>query len=370
MAMRYTIPLSYNPIDVPRLTEVLARYKEVHHNQMIIDFEEALQKTTGAAHVLSLNSGTAAIHLALKVLGIGPGDVVIVPAFTYVATVNPIRYLGAEPVFVDSELDTWNMDPDLLEKAIEDLKSGNKLPKAIMVVHTYGMPSKMDEILRLADRHGIPVIEDAAESLGSTYNGKPVGTLGAMGIYSFNNNKVVTTYGGGAITLKSAELAQKVRFYASQAREQLPYYEHREVGYNYAMSPLCAAAGLSQLPQLNQNIEERRRIFQRYRNEFSGFNIKGQPERDANHANRWFSAFTFTDEATRLRVSSVLGSEGIETRPLWRPMHQQTVYQHVICYLNGISDQFFKTGLCLPSGAGTDGDRQEKVIEFVKTSLS
>jgi pyridoxal phosphate-dependent aminotransferase EpsN len=370
MALQHTIPLSYNPIDIPKLTEVLARYKDVHHNQMIIDFEVALQKTTGATHVVALNSGTAAIHLALKVLGIGPGDLVIVPTFTYVATANPIRYLGAEPVFIDSEPDTWNMDPNLLEKAIEDLKGENNVPKAIMVVHTYGMPSRMSEILQLADHHGIPVIEDAAESLGSTYKGTPVGTLGDIGIYSFNNNKVVTTYGGGAITLKSSELAQKVRFYASQAREQLPYYEHREVGYNYAMSPLCAATGLSQLPQLNQNIEARRRIFQHYRSEFSGLSINSQPESGANHSNRWFSAFIFSDEATRLRVSSVLGSEGIETRPLWRPMHQQPVYQQVRSYLNGISDQFFKTGLCLPSGSGTEGDLQEKVIGFVKKSLS
>lgn len=370
MAMRYTIPLSYNPIDIQKLGEVLARYEHQHHNRIITDFEEGLKHTTNASYVVALNSGTAAIHLALKVLGIGPGDVVIVPTFTYVATVNPIRYLGAEPVFIDSEVDTWNMEPILLEKAIEDLKRENKTPKAIMVVHTYGMPSKMSEILQLADHHDIPVIEDAAESLGSTYQGSHVGTLGYMGIYSFNNNKVVTTYGGGAITLKTVELAQKVRFYGSQAREPLPYYEHREVGYNYAMSPLCAAAGLSQLPDLNQNIDKRRRIFQQYQTQLSGLNLQFQPELSKNRSNRWFSTLIFKDEATRLRISSVLGSEGIETRPLWRPMHQQPVYQQVRSYLNGISDQFFKTGLCLPSGHETGGDQQEKVIKFIKKSLS
>lgn len=261
------------------------------------------------------------------------------------------------------------MDPSLLEKAIEDLKGENKVPKAIMVVHTYGMPSKMNEILQLADRHGIPVIEDAAESLGSTYKGTPVGTLGDIGIYSFNNNKVVTTYGGGSITLKSSELVQKVRFYASQAREQLPYYEHREVGYNYAMSPLCAAAGLSQLPQLSQNIEERRGIFQHYRSEFSGLNINGQPESVANHSNRWFSAFIFRDQATKLHVSSVLAAERIETRPLWRPMHDQPVYKPFKNYTRGLAFDYYKRGICLPSGNSLTLLNQMEVIRVVQKAL-
>lgn len=369
MAIRYTIPLSYNPIDAPKLAEVLLRYENAHHNQIIRDFEDALRVATGAPHVVALNSGTAGIHLALKVLGIGPGDLVIAPTFTYVATVNPIRYLGAEPVFVDSELDTWNMDPNLLEKAIVDLNGANKRPKAIIVVHTYGMPSKMDEILKLSDQYGIPVIEDAAESLGSTYRGIAAGSLGELGVISFNNNKVITTYGGGAILVKTPVLAQKIRFYASQAREQLPYYEHKEVGFNYAMSPLCAASGLSQLPGLEVNIKFRRRVFQQYQVMFSDLDVKGQPEVGGNFSNRWFSAFIFKDEATKLRVSAVLAAEGIETRPLWSPMHQQPVYQHVRSYLNGISDMLFRSGLCLPSGLNTAGENQEKVIEFVKKSI-
>ncbi len=369
ISMRYTIPLSYNPIDIPRLTEVLSRYNHIHHNQIITDFEEAIKTTTGSTHAVALNSGTASIHLALKVLGIGPGDVVIVPTFTYVATVNPVRYLGGEPVFIDSELETWNMDPSLLERAITDLKNENKKPKAIIVVHTYGMPSKMDEILRLANEHGIPVIEDAAESVGSTYKGQQVGTMGTIGIYSFNNNKVVTTYGGGVLLTKSAELAKRTRFFASQARENLPYYEHKEVGFNYAMSPLCAAMGLSQLPYLENNIKSRRRVFEAYQQQLADLELKFQPENIGSYSNRWFSTLLFKDEATKLRLNSVLEAGGIETRPLWSPMHQQPVYRHFKSYITGLSDQFFKTGLCLPSGNGILKENQQKVVELIKKSL-
>jgi UDP-N-acetylbacillosamine transaminase len=232
------------------------------------------------------------------------------------------------------------------------------------------MPSKMDEILKLADYHGIPVIEDAAESFGSTYKTRHAGTLGSLGIYSFNNNKVLTTYGGGAIVTKKAEWAAKARFLSSQARENLPYYEHRQVGHNYAISPLSAAAGLSQLPDLDERIEKRRSVFDQYKAELTGLDVQFQPESALDRSNRWFSTLLFKDEPTKLHVTSVLENKGIETRPLWRPMHQQPVYQLVRSYLNGISDRFFKTGLCLPSGNGTEGENQEKVIKIVKKSLS
>lgn len=364
--MRYTIPLSYNPIDIPKLTEVLSRYEGMHHNQMIVDFEDGLTKKIGAEHVVALNSGTAAIHLALKILGVGPGDIVIVPAFTYIATVNPVRYLGAEPVFIDSESDTWNIDPDLLEKAILDIKSVNKLPKAIIVVHTYGMPSQMDEILKLAENHGIPVVEDAAEAIGSTYNGKHIGTLGSLGIYSFNNNKVLTTYGGGAIATKNHDWAIKARFLASQARENLPYYEHKEVGHNYAMSPLSAAAGLSQLWGLDESIEKRRAVFEKYK---EALDLQFQPERAINRSNRWFSAILFKDGATQLRAASVLEREGIETRPLWRPMHLQPLYRNYKMYDSGLSLDYFQRGLCLPSGGSMQPETQEKVIAELQKCL-
>src|SRR5688572_5290394 len=259
--MRYTIPLSYNPIAIPELTAVLTRYKDVHHTMMVTDFEQMLGTITGSSHVVALSSGTSAIHLALKILGVGPGDTVIAPTFTYVATVSPAVHLGATTIFIDSERETWNMDPELLDKALADLHVQGIEPKVILVAHTYGMPSNMDAILLLANQYHIPVLEDAAESLGSAYQEKSAGTIGRLGIYSFNNNKVVTTYGGGAIVTNEAALAQKARFLAAQARENLPYYEHREAGFNYAMNPLSAAYGLSQLPKLEQNIEKRREVF-------------------------------------------------------------------------------------------------------------
>lgn len=367
--MRYTIPLSYNPIDISKLTEVLSRYNDIHHNQIISDFEEAIKTTTGSLYAVALNSGTSSIHLALKVLDVGLGDIVIVPTFTYVATVNPIRYLGGEPVFIDSELETWNMDPLLLERAIKDLKNENKKPKAIIVVHTYGMPSKMDEILRLANDHGIPVIEDAAESLGSSYKDQQVGTLGTIGIYSFNNNKVVTTYGGGVLLTKSPELAKRTRFFASQARENLPYYEHNEIGFNYAMSPLCAAVGLSQLPYLENNIKDRRRIFEEYQQQLVALKLQFQPEGVGSYSNRWFSTILFKNEATKMHVNSVLEANGIETRPLWRPMHQQPVFRKSPAYINGVSAELFEKGLCIPSGSNLRLVDLELVVRKIKESL-
>lgn len=369
MALPYTIPLSYNPIDIPKLAEVLARYEGFHHNQIVTDFENALQKSTGAPFVVALNSGTSAIHLALKVLGVGKGDSVVVPAFTYVATVNPVLYLGAEPIFIDSEPETWNMDPLLLENAILDLKKANKKPKAIVVVHTYGMPCKLDEIMRLSEYYDIPVIEDAAESIGSKYRNQQVGTFGAIGVYSFNSNKVVTTYGGGALITKSADFAQKARFYASQAREALPYYEHKEIGYNYAMSPLCAAAGMGQLPELSMKIEVKRRIFEHYRNSLQAFEVLLQPENAVNYSNRWFAAILFKDAATKTHVSTVLTAKSIETRPLWRPMNSQPIFQSYEKYDKGLSYDYFERGLCLPAGENLRPEEQEKVLNGIVKCL-
>ncbi|MFZ2904642.1 MAG: aminotransferase class I/II-fold pyridoxal phosphate-dependent enzyme [Cyclobacteriaceae bacterium] len=369
MATPITIPLSYNPIDISKLSEVLTRYDGVHHNQIVADFERTLSETTGAPHVVALNSGTSAIHLALKVLGVEAGDYVIVPTFTYVATINPVRYLGAIPVFIDSEPETWNMNPHLLEQAIQDLKREGKPLKAIILVHTYGMPCKLDDILQLADYHKIPVVEDAAESLGSTYRGQQVGTFGDIGIYSFNNNKIVTTYGGGALVAKRPDWIQKARFYASQAREQLPYYEHKEVGYNLAMSPLCAASGITQLPELGRRIKDRREIFEYYSTSLSGYEVQFQSENEDNRSNRWLSAVLFKDLATKDRVTSVLASEGIETRPLWRPMHDQPVFLTYKKYANDLSMDYFNRGLCLPSGGDLQAEALQKVVELLKQKL-
>jgi dTDP-4-amino-4,6-dideoxygalactose transaminase len=359
--MRYKIPLSYNPIDIDKLTEVLYRYEGVHHNQIVADFEREFKDLTGTPHAVALNSGTSAIHLALKVLGVRNDDIVLAPSFTYVATINPILYLGAEPVFVDSESDTWNMDPVLLDKAIKELVSKGKKPKAIIVVHTYGMPAMMDEILHIAEYNRIPIVEDAAESLGSAYKGKHTGLIGDIGVYSFNNNKVLTTYGGGLLVTKNEDYAVKSRFLASQARQELPHYEHREIGFNYAMSPLSAAAGLAGLPTLKANVQFRRALFDKYKNALAGLNVHFQPEIEQNRSNRWFSTLIFKDEATKARVISVLGEKLIETRPLWHPMHLQPVFKGFKSYDTGVSTSLFEKGLCLPSG----GDLTEESLSDV-----
>lgn len=367
--MRYTIPLSYNPIAIDRLADTLKRYQGQHHNQLITDFEAAMCRITSSPYAVALNSGTAAIHLALKVLGITSGDYVLAPTFTYVATINPILYLGANPVLIDSERITWNMDPDLVEEAIKKLKAEGKKPKTMVVVHTYGMPSQMDRLLKIANREGLAVLEDAAESLGSTYRDQMVGTFGDVGVYSFNNNKVVTTYGGGVLVTKNEKWASKVRFWANQSREDLPYYDHHETGYNYAMGPLNAAAGLAQLTDLQGNVTTRREHTEAYRLVLGEKGIAFQTEMPGMYANRWFSTCLFPDEATLDRASSVLEANGIETRPLWRPMHQQPVFSPFESINRGVADDFFRRGICLPSGnALTPADR-EKVMSLVKTIL-
>ncbi len=369
--MRYTIPLSYNSIDIPKLTEVLSRYEGVHHNQIVTDFEEELKKIIAAPFVVALNSGTSAIHLALKVLEVGSDDLVIVPTFTYVATVNPILYLGAKPIFIDSEPETWNMDPDLLKKALEDLKRQGKKPKAILIVHTYGMPSKMDQIIQLAESYNIPLVEDAAESLGSTWFNKKVGSIGQIGIFSFNNNKMMTTYGGGILVTKDPRIASRVRFLATQSRENLPYYEHVEVGYNYAMSPILAAYGIGQLGNFDKSIDCRRDIFEAYRRELVPFGVDFLSEPEGFYSIRWLSTAIFKDKATRLQVSSVLAAKGIETRPLWKPMHLQPLYYNKApVYISGVAENLFEKGLCLPSGHETSRDEIYLVITTMKEVLN
>lgn len=360
------IPLSYNPIDIPRLTEVLQQYEHVHHNQIVTDFERMLAATVDTGYAVALNSGTAAIHLALKLIGVQAGDTVIVPTFTYIATASPLHYLGAQPVFIDSEPVTWNMDPNLLEQALIELDQKGKLPKAIVVVHTYGMPSAMDDILSLANRYDLPVIEDAAESLGACYKNRMVGTFGAMGVYSFNNNKTVTTYGGGALITRNSEWAQKTRFLAAQARENLPYYEHRESGFNYAMNPLSAACGLSQLSLLEQYNEIRRGIFTRYRETLNGTGVIFQQESPNIQSSHWFSACLFEDETRLRQVGQALKTASIETRPVWKPLHLQPVFAGALVYGNGTAENLFKRGLCLPSGNSLSATDQQAVIKVVK----
>jgi len=366
--MQYSIPLSYNPIDIAALTAVLSGYKDVHHNRMVEDFEKAITGITGL-HAVALNSGTAAIHLAMKILGVGTDDVILAPSFSYIATVNPALYLGAKPVFIDSLPGTWNMSPALLEKAIQDSENQGIKPKAIIIVHTYGMPSELTEICQIAKKYDIPLIEDAAESFGSTYKGRQTGTFGRIGIYSFNNNKTFTTYGGGVLVSGDPELAQRARFFASQARENLPYYEFHESGFNYLMGPLNAAYGLSQLQALNQNIEKRRKVFDAYEAAFSDRAVEFQRESAEMKSNRWFSAILVKNQDIRLQIAKSLAAQGIETRPLWKPLHSQVLFKNPVSYLSGESENLFKRGLCLPSGNNLDWANQQKVIEVIERSL-
>lgn len=367
--MRYTIPLSYNAIDITRLSGVISRYAGTDHNQIINDFEKEICRITGSPHAVAVSSGTAAIHLALRVLNVGPGDYVIAPSFTYVATVNPILYLGAVPVFIDSEEETWNMDPALLDKALSELTTAGKRVKAIIVVHTYGMPAKMDDILFVAGRLGIPVIEDAAESLGSTYHGKMTGILSSLGIFSFNTNKIATTFGGGALVTKNKLWADRIRFMASQSRENEFHYEHKEVGYNYQMGPLNAAYGLSSFEELETNVERRRDIFYNYKLAF-GNTVVSINEPPGVRSNRWLSVFRFSDTETRSKVVQNLLEPGIETRLCWKPMHLQPVFKQAPACLNGVSEALFQSGLCLPSGSILPVTGLNEIIRIVRNTIN
>jgi len=345
------IPLSYTPIPTEQLLSLLKAYSNRNHNDLVTDFEKRICEVTGAKYAIALNSGTAAIHLGLKALDVQTDDIVLVSTFTYVASVNPIRYLGAIPFFIDSCGDDWNMDPVLLEEAIEQCIHSGKKPKVILVVHTYGMPAKMKEIKRIANQYQIPILEDAAEAMGSTYDGKHVGTLTEIGIFSFNNNKLLTTYGGGALVTDNQEIAVKVNSWAGQSRDNLPFYEHREIGFNYKMSPLNAAAGLAQFGSLSEKINDRRKIFAIYQKQLEG-KVGWQVEGPNIFSNRWITAVTLPRGIKVNDVQNTLAAKGIETRPVWKPMHLQPVFRSFQSCTNGCAERLFESGICLPSGEG------------------
>lgn len=346
-------------------------------------FEESLASYCGVKHAAALSSGTAAIHLALIILGIKTGDEVIVSTFTFSASVNPIVYLGAKPVFIDSEPYTWNMDPDLLEKAILDrirkgdrgIKgAGEKKPKAIIVVHLYGMPAKMDRIMEIADRYSIPVIEDAAEALGSKYKGKQVGTFGEMGILSFNGNKIITTSGGGALISDDKAKIEQARFLATQARDKAPHYQHSKIGYNYRLSNVLAGIGRGQMEVLDQRVSQRRDNYNFYKENLGflpGVKFINEPE-DSYFSNRWLTTILIDSKeagVSREKIQSILQEENIETRPLWKPMHQQPVFSKFPAYINGISDELFRMGLCLPSGSNLTIGTRTRVVSHILDAI-
>lgn len=374
-------------------------------------FERELESFLGGGkRVVALSSGTAALHLALIACGVGPGDEVVCQSMTFCASCNPVRYLGAEPVFVDSEADTWNMDPQLLDRAIGlRVAATGRKPKAIVMVHLYGMPAKVREIREVSRRHGIPLIEDAAEALGSRYGGESAGTMGDFGVLSFNGNKMITTSGGGALVVADEEMRRRIMFYATQAREGYPYYQHEEIGYNYRLSNISACIGLGQMRVVGEHLARHRRVHQIYGELLAGeprVRLHGNPgpEWDANF---WLSTVVLApdarvkgrEEAYSRSVSGAIGgaagvtraastphtdcepdadiealrlrlaAEGIESRPLWKPMHRQPVYSGAPALVSGVSERLFARGLCLPSGPDITEADQERIVAAIRASL-
>ena len=332
-------------------------------------FEDELSKVSEGFDVAVLSSGTAAIHLALVLLGVKNDDCVICSSFTFSASVNPIIYLGASPIFIDSEQDTWNMDPSLLEQAIVNQININKKPKAIILVHLYGYPSKIEEIIFISKKYDIPLIEDAAEGLGSKYKNQPLGTFGDIGIFSFNGNKIITTSSGGAILSKNKEFIKKAKFLATQAREDQPHYEHKEIGYNYRMSNVCAAIGLGQLEVLETRVVKRRYIHDFYKNKLSKIDsIKFLNDIDGFYSNRWLTTIVLEEKSkiNNEKIRLELQKNNIESRPLWKPMHLQPVFNTYQALTNGVSEDLFNRGLCLPSGSNMNDNDLNRVVNIIK----
>jgi dTDP-4-amino-4,6-dideoxygalactose transaminase len=334
-------------------------------------FEEELAAYNNIEHCAALSSGTAAIHLALIILNVKRDDEVICSSFTFSGSCNPIVYQGATPVFVDSEADTWNMDPPLLEEAIADrIKKTRKKPKAIILVHLYGMPAKIEEIMSIARRYEIPIIEDAAEALGSTFKRKKLGTFGDIGVYSFNGNKIITTSGGGALVSSNSEWIQKAKFLATQARDLAPHYQHSEIGFNYRLSNICAGIGRGQLRVLDERVRQRRANFEFYKmhlNELPG--IAFSDELSHTFSNRWLTTILIDPKQasgkSREDIRLVLQEQNIESRPLWKPMHLQPVFKNNPTYTNSISEKLFAQGLCLPSSSNLSDVQKNLVVNLI-----
>ena len=338
-------------------------------------FEKDIAHYLSAKNCAALSSGTAALHLALIVLGVKPGDEIICSSFTFAASANPIVYLGATPVFIDSEPETWNMDPVLLEEAIEDRIKTGKKPKAIIVVHLYGMPAKIDEILAIGLKYNIPIIEDAAEAIGSEYNNKKCGSFGDISILSFNGNKIITTAGGGALVSDNKEYVDHARFLSTQAADKAVHYQHSQIGYNYRLSNVLAGIGLGQLEVLDSRVASRRKIYSTYVEALSKIEgIRFHKEPDAKYkSNRWLTTIVInpdlTDGKTREDIRLGLEKENIESRPLWKPLHIQPIFLSCPSYINDVSYNLFINGLCLPSGSNLTDNDLDRIISSIITIL-
>jgi len=339
-------------------------------------FEKQVSQYTQVKHAAALSSGTSALHLALKLCGVEKGDFVVCQSLTFVATANAIMYEGGQPIFVDSEEETWGMDPELLEKAIIHCISLEKKPKAIIPVHLYGMPVKMREILAVAKKYKIPVIEDAAEALGSSIDGRMCGSLGDFGVISFNGNKIITTSGGGMLLSNNLRKIEKVKFWATQARDNAPHYQHSEVGYNYRMSNILAGIGRGQMEVLDERIDQRRANFEFYKNELG--KIKGisfLKEQKGSLSNRWLTIIVVDPKytpngLTREDIRLALEKQNIESRPLWKPMHMQPLFEKSPYFGKGIAMKLFKNGLCLPSGSNLSDAEKSRVVDVINGLVS
>ncbi|OFD39251.1 aminotransferase class I/II-fold pyridoxal phosphate-dependent enzyme [Bacillus mycoides] len=336
-------------------------------------FERELASFVGVKGGAAVSSGTAAIHLALQLLNVQKGDRVFCSSFTFVASANPIVYLGAEPVFIDSEPETWNMSPNALAHALYEANKVGKLPKAIILVHLYGQSAKLDEILSLCNQYNVPIVEDAAESLGSTYKGKASGTFGEFGVYSFNGNKIITTSGGGMLVSNDVEALERARFLATQAKDPAPHYEHSEIGYNYRMSNILAGIGRGQLEVLEDRVRARRFIYKRYYEALShmpGFYF--MPELENTRSNRWLTTLTIDEKESGISIGKLLrtlAEENIEARPMWKPLHMQSLFKEKKYYPHSknedVSHSLFQSGICLPSGSNMLAEDQQRVIQSI-----
>jgi dTDP-4-amino-4,6-dideoxygalactose transaminase len=327
------------------------------------EFEKELADKVGIKHAAALSSGTAAIQMALKAAGVGEGDIVFCQSLTFSATANPIIYQNAIPVFIDSDYETWNMDPDALEKAFE------KYPevKAVLVVHLYGLSADMDHIMAICMKYNVPLIEDAAESLGTYYKGKHTGTFGDYGIYSFNGNKIITTSGGGMLVSNNEEKIKKVRFWATQARDQARHYQHSELGFNYRMSNVVAGIGRGQLKVLEQRVAKKRYIFDFYKRELGGLDgVEFMPINEWNEPNYWLSCITLNGQVKPLDIMEALEKENIETRPIWKPMHMQPFFEKYDYIGGDVSEKIFENGVCLPSDTKMSDKDLKRIVKIIK----
>jgi pyridoxal phosphate-dependent aminotransferase EpsN len=340
-------------------------------------FERELAQYVGVKGAVALSSGTAALHLALRLLGVEQGDVVFCSTFTFIASANPILYQGAHPVFIDSEPNSWNMSPQALERAFIDSKKNGKLPKAVIIVSLYGQSADMDPLLSICERYGVPVIEDAAESLGAMYKGKACGTFGDFGVYSFNGNKIITTSGGGALVSNDTEALNKARFWATQARDQARHYQHSDMGYNYRLSNVLAGIGRGQLQVLDERIRARRRIYDRYvrlLGDVPGFSF--MPEMEGSYSTRWLTVVSIDPQQSGIHaveLVDMLEKNNIEARMVWKPLHLQPLFKKCLYYSHkegySVSDHLFATGVCLPSGSKLEEEDIQRISACIRDML-